>query len=111
VYINGKVKIINYWKVKELDIIQIFFYYIIFFNLFKKKIFKFKNFKGFFLFYFKNNFLKLKYPFYIEKNKIINTCILLFKPEPFFNVFKVGSINFNFFFYKYLFYFMKKKTF
>ena len=53
---------------------------------------------------------KNKSPFYIELNNNIQACFFLFKPEPI----KLNIINiekFNFFFYKYIFYYIKKKTF
>ena len=53
---------------------------------------------------------KNKSPFYIELNNNIQACFLLFKPEPI----KLNIINiekFNFFFYKYIFYYIKKKNF
>lgn len=107
VYINGLCVDKNYSKIKSYDIVQILYSYLLFFKLFsikKKETFKF-------FFFFRNFFLKKKYPFYIEKNYKTNSCIIFFKPEPFFNIFNNNLLNFNFFFYRYLFYFIKKKTF
>ena len=108
VFLNNKIVLFNYFKINKFDIIQIYYYYLIFFKLFLKKSKNWLN-----KFYFIFNFLvKLKkYPFYIENNYKTNSCIIIFKPEPSFNSFTKKFLNFNFFFYKYLFYFIKKKTF
>jgi hypothetical protein len=53
---------------------------------------------------------KNKNLFFLEINKNIQSCLILYKPKPKNLNFK--KINkFNFFFYKYLFFFLKKKTF
>ena len=53
---------------------------------------------------------KKKSPFYLEINEKIKTCLLLYKPFPKKNDLK-SIKKFNFFFYKFLFLFLKKKTF
>ena len=108
IYLNGKEIILNYFKVKKNDILQILFHYFIFIKSFFLKV---NMKKSFTFFYLKNLHKKKKYPFYIEINYKIYSCILIFKPEPFFNIFNLNVNSFNFFFYKYLFYFVKKKTF
>lgn len=106
VYLNGKLTTLNYKLVKLNDLIQIKFYYFFLFKLFFKK--KFNK----FFFFINNSFFKKKYPFYIEKNYSIYSCILLYKPLPsFFAFYKQNFFNFNFFFYRYFFYYIKKKRF
>jgi hypothetical protein len=86
---------------------------IIFFglDLFVNKNFIRRKKKNIFIFFlFQKMLKKNKSPFYIELNNNIQACFLLFKPEPI----KLNIINiekFNFFFYKYIFYYIKKKTF
>jgi len=106
IFVNGICVKNSVVKVNSNDIIQISFQFIVFLeSFFKEKLNKLN-----FFFFFKSVTYKKKYPFYIEKNQRINSCILLYKPEPSHNIFS-NIINFNFFFYKYLFYFLKKKTF
>ena len=76
-------------------------------NLFLKKIIK--NKKQLKFLFLQNIFKKFKSPFYLEINKKINSCFLLFKPEPKKEYIK-NIKKFNFFFYKLFFFFFKKKT-
>lgn len=91
-------------KIKKNDFLQIS--YCMHFFLKKKQ----KKTKSFFFFLIQKLLKRKKNPFYLELNNYIQTCFLLYKPEP-----KEKNIiriqKFNFFFYKYLFFFLKKKTF
>jgi len=104
---NIKIKKIHL-KIKTNDILQVNFYFLIFYNFIFNK-YKLNKDKFFFVY----NFLvhKTKYPFYLEKNNKIKSSIIIFKPEPDFNCFNNKFLTFNFFFYKYIYYFVKKKTF
>jgi hypothetical protein len=104
VYINGNLNSKNYFKISLLDNIQITYNYLLFFKI----IFFKKNSSSSFFF---NLLIKKKYPFYLEKNYNINSCIIFLKPSPNNLYLNKSILNFNFFFYKYLFYFIKKKTF
>ena len=99
-------KLINDFNKKILinDSIQLAFYLFFYFKSFIKE----KNKLVFF--YILKNIKKNKSPFYLEINEKIQTCFLLYKPSP--KKFSLKKIQkFSFFFYKFLFLFLKKKTF
>ena len=91
-------------KIFKNDSIQLSFYLFFYF----KSFFKTKK-KLMFFFILKNN-KKKKYPFYLEINDKIQTCFLLYKPLPK-NLNLAPVQKFSMFFYKYIFLYIKKKTF
>jgi len=104
IFLNNKLVYNIGTKIKKNDFLQIS--YCMHFFLKKKQ----KKTKSFFFFLIQKLLKRKKNPFYLELNNYIQTCFLLYKPEP-----KEKNIiriqKFNFFFYKYLFFFLKKKTF
>jgi hypothetical protein len=104
IFINNKNNLCFNFKVKKNDLIQISYFLNFFLNIFSKK----NIFINFFL--IQRLVKKKKNLFFLEINKNIQSCLILYKPKPKNLDFK--RINkFNFFFYKYLFYFLKKKKF
>lgn len=104
IFINNKTVINSSKHIKINDILQISYFMMFFLKfLYKKK----KNLNFFLI---QKLLKKKKSPFYLEINEKIKTCLLLYKPLPKKN--DLRSIKkFNFFFYKFLFLFLKKKTF
>ncbi len=104
IFINNKIVISSSKQIKINDILQISYFMMFFLKfLYKKK----KNLNFFLI---QKLLKKKKSPFYLEINEKIKTCLLLYKPLPKKNDLK-SIKKFTFFFYKFLFLFLKKKTF
>ena len=104
IFINNKIANNIFKQIKINDILQISYFMLFFFKL----LYKDKKRMNFFL--IQKLLKKKKSPFYLEINEKIKTCLLLYKPIPKKNDLKIIK-KFNFFFYKFLFLFLKKKTF
>ena len=104
VCLNNKIIIDINKKILKNDFIQLsFFLYFFFKSFYKKK-------KKLIFFFFLKHTKKKKSPFYLEINEKIQTYLLLYKPVPKkLNIIKIQK--FSLFFYKYIFLFLKKKTF
>ena len=105
IFLNHKNNLKNNFLIKQNDLIQMSYFLNHYLSIYNKNFSSLKTF---------SLILKIsqkeKNPFFLEINKNIKSCIVLFKPKPLFNYIK--KINhFNIFFYKYLFFFLKKKKF